>query len=213
MKLFSLINYAFNYVIQTSKLLNIDESHALRHSMEVYHFANEIYNHEISRRSESDELTNQKNIIMCSAILHDMCDKKYMSEQEGIERLNSYLIPYVKKEDLDIINKIIQTMSYSTVKKNGYPQLNTYNTAYHIVRESDLLAAYDVERCIIYQMMHEKCDYISSIQYANSLFEKRVFKYIEDQLFVTEYSKEVASILHSRAQIKLKELNEIHKPS
>ena len=207
MKLFSIINYAFNYVIETSKLLNIDESHSLRHSMEVYHFANEIYNEELSK---FPYLKDQKDIIMCSAILHDMCDKKYMSEQEGIEKINYYLSPYVKKDDLSIMNKIITTMSYSTVKKNGFPELDSYNMAYHIVREADLLAAYDVERCIIYQMMHEKTDYVNSILHASHLFEKRVFKYIEDNLFITDFSIRQAPILQEQAKLKFKELNEIY---
>ena len=38
-----LINSAFNYVIQTSNFYSIDESHALKHSMEVFHLTNKIY--------------------------------------------------------------------------------------------------------------------------------------------------------------------------
>ena len=207
MRLFSVINYAFNYVIKTSKLLNIDESHALRHSMEVYHFANEIYKDELNKHPY---LKDQKDIIMCSAILHDMCDKKYMNEHEGIQRMNHYLTPYVKEEELCVMNQIISRMSYSTVKKKGYPELNSYNMAYHIVREADLLAAYDVERCIIYQMMHEETDYVNSIQHASNVFENRIFKYIEDQLFITDYSNRLAPILQDQAKIKFQQLNELY---
>ena len=53
--------------------------------------------------------------------------------------------PYIASEKLDIIFQIITTMSYSTVKKNGFPSLNEYQLAYHIVREADLLAAYDID--------------------------------------------------------------------
>jgi HD superfamily phosphodiesterase len=207
MRLFSVINYAFNYVIKTSKLLNIDESHALRHSIEVYHFANEIYKDELNKHPY---LKDQKDIIMCSAILHDMCDKKYMNEHEGIQRMNHYLTPYVKEQELCVMNQIISTMSYSTVKKKGYPELDSYNMAYHIVREADLLAAYDVERCIIYQMMHEETDYVNSIQHASNVFENRIFKYIEDQLFITDYSNRLAPILEDQAKIKFQQLNELY---
>jgi HD superfamily phosphodiesterase len=203
MKIFSIINYAFNYVIQTSLKYNIDESHALRHSMDVYHFANKIYDNEIYI---SPFLKEQKNVIMCSAILHDMCDKKYMNEEDGIIKMNAHMKDHVSDEELNMMNKIITTMSYSTVKKNGYPQLNNYNLAYHIVREADLLAGYDVERCIIYQMMHENYDYVSSVAFAKELFEKRMLKYIDDGLFVNEFSKEMAKKLHEKAVLKLNEL-------
>jgi hypothetical protein len=175
--------------------------------MDVYHLANQIYDSEIY---VNPFLKEHKNIIMCSAILHDMCDKKYMNEKEGIEKMNIYMKDYVSTEELDIMNKIITTMSYSTVKKNGYPQLNNYNLAYHIVREADLLAGYDVERCIIYQMMHEGYDYIRSISFAKNMFHTRMLKYIDDDLFITDYSREKAKLFHENAILKLIELDKIH---
>ena len=208
MKLYSsLINYAFNYVIQTSKDLNIDESHSLRHSMEVFQFANKIYNNQLTN---NPFLQEQKNIIMCSAILHDMCDKKYMNEQDGINKINNYFKDYLKHEEIYIVNKIISTMSYSTVKKNGFPDLQNYNLAYHIVRESDLLCAYDVERCIIYQMMHESTDYNNSLVYVENLFNNRVLKYIDDNLFTIDFSKNIALELHVNADKKLVEINKLY---
>lgn len=206
MRLFSLINHAFSYVIKTSQHFNIDESHALRHSMDVYHIANKIYDSEIYI---SPFLKQQKDVIMCSAILHDMCDKKYMNEMVGILNMNEYMKDYISRDELNTINKIISTMSYSTVKKQGYPQLNNYNLAYHIVREADLLAAYDIERCIIYQMMHENCDYLYSIQSAKTLFNTRVFNYINDGLFITDFSKNLSQELHNNALKKIEEFDKL----
>ena len=207
MRLLPIINYAFNYVIHTCKRINIDESHALRHSMDVFHFANKIYDSELI---ENPLLRDHREIIMCSAILHDMCDKKYMNEKEGIASMNAYMKDFVSYDELLIMNNIISSMSYSTVKNQGYPELNKYNLAYHIVREADLLAAYDVERCIIYQMMHENCDYVSSLKCAKDLFHNRMFKYIDEQLFVTQYSKELSQQLHNDALKKLIELDKIY---
>lgn len=207
MRLCSVINAAFNYVIHASKLFNIDESHALRHSMDVYQFANKIYTDEVIKYPYLEE---QKDIIMCSAILHDMCDKKYVNQQHGIETMNQYLAPHIKETDLSVINQIISTMSYSTVKKQGYPQLHSYDKAYHIVREADLLAAYDVERCIIYQMMHENTAYVDSILDAQCLFDIRVFTYLKDNLFTLDYSKKQARILHKKSKLKMKELSELY---
>ena len=44
-------------------------------------------------------------------------------------------------------------MSYSKVNKNGFPELGNYQLCYNIVREADLLASYNIDRCIIYQMI------------------------------------------------------------
>jgi HD superfamily phosphodiesterase len=204
MKIYStLINYAFKFVIETSKKYNIDDSHSLRHSIEVYQFANKIYNNEVIY---NPFLKDQKNIIMCSAILHDMCDKKYVDEQIGIENMNEYFKDYFKTEELQVINSIITTMSYSTVKKNGYPEMEPYNLAYHIVREADLLAAYDIERCLIFQIIHENGNYTYSLECVKKLFNNRVLQYLPDNLFITEYSKKLALEFHNNALNKLKDI-------
>jgi len=98
-------------------------------------------------------------------------------------------------------------MSYSTVKLYGYPKLNNYNLAYHIVRESDLLAGYDVERCIMYQMFIGKSDYLESLNKVKEVFENRVFKYIKDDLFINDYSLNLAKNLEKNAQNKLKDID------
>ena len=54
LNLSSIVNAAFNYVIYTSNKFNIDESHSLKHSMEVFHTANKIF---------SNIITNTNNII------------------------------------------------------------------------------------------------------------------------------------------------------
>ena len=196
------INAAFQYVIQTSKQFNIDESHSLRHSMDVFQFANNIYDSEMY---VNPFLKEQKDVIMCSAILHDMCDKKYMNETLGILNMGIYMKDYISMDDINVINNIVSSMSYSTVKKYGYPDLQNYNLAYHIVREADLLAGYDFERCVIYQMMHEEDTYVKSLEKANEIFEKRILKYISDDLFITDYSKYMSQILHEKALVKMKE--------
>jgi HD superfamily phosphodiesterase len=197
LKMFTtMINHAFNYVIMTSNKYNIDESHALKHSMEVLHFANKIYDSELYTNPFLEE---QKDIIFVSSVLHDMCDKKYMNEQIGIQEMQNYMKDYLEVDHLDVVSDIISTMSYSKVMKQGYPELHEYQLAYHIVREADLLAAYDLDRCIIYQMMHDKCSYSESLPIAIQLFYKRVLRYIENDLFVTEYSKKKAAELHLKA--------------
>ena len=169
----NLINHAFNYVVDTSKKFDIDESHALKHSMEVYGYAKKIFESELIN---NPCLKTQRNIIYISAIGHDMCDKKYMDEKEGILRYQNYLSELMTEEEIKIMGQIIGTMSYSKVKENGYPQLGDYQLAYNIVREADLLAAYDIDRCIMYTMYRDNCSYSEALEEALKLFDYRVFK-------------------------------------
>jgi len=138
----SLLDYCFRYVVNTTSKYNIDESHALKHSIQVYSFAKKIYESELIKNPYLEE---QKEIIYIASIGHDMCDKKYMNEKEGIKQYISYLSEMIPQNKLEIIDKIIGTMSYSKVKVNGYPDLGKYQLAYNIVREADLLAAYDID--------------------------------------------------------------------
>lgn len=196
LSLINLINRGFRYVIETSEVYKIDESHALKHSIEVYGWTKKIYNSELI---QNPYLEDQKEIIYMAAIGHDMCDKKYMNEKEGIIQYQNYLSDQMTPPDLEIMGNIIGTMSYSKVKVNGYPNLEKFQLAYHIVRESDLLSAYDIDRCIIYGMYVEKLEYDMALKRAIELFDSRVLKYRSDNLFVTEYSKKESLKLHKKA--------------
>jgi HD superfamily phosphodiesterase len=203
--LLTLVNRAFQFVIQHSERYHIDESHALRHSLDVYHYAREIYTSELPNHPILEE---QQPIIYTSAILHDMCDKKYMDESFGLNRIREYMRDYMSWEDLMMMSNIISTMSYSRVKKFGYPDWGEHQMAYHIVRESDLLAAYDVERSLIYQLAHDKYLYSESMEKTKELFESRVFRYIPDKLFFTDYSQKTAVSLHKRARETIQRISD-----
>jgi hypothetical protein len=204
--LFNLINAGFRYVVETSKLYNIDESHALKHSMEVYGLAKKIYETEVLKNSI---LEQQQAIIFMAAIGHDMCDKKYMDEKEGIRKYQDYLSEYMSRTDLEIMGQIIGTMSYSKVKVNGFPELGEYQTAYHIVREADLLAAYDIDRCIIYTIYRDNCNYTDALKLALELFDNRVFRMRQDWLFKTVYSKKESLKMHKKAKKDVEQLIKI----
>jgi len=204
-----LLNCAFNYVIRFSKLYNIDESHALKHSMETFRYANEIYNSEVIK---NPYLVEHQDVIYASSILHDMCDKKYMVEQVGLTLIGQYMGEYMSKPKLDIVTNIITTMSYSKVIKYGYPKLSNYQLAYHIVREADLLAAYDIDRCIIFGMFIEKLEYNDSVLRAIKLFDSRVFKYRDDRLFITDISNTISYKLHQKALNDVEQLKMLYLP-
>ena len=193
----TLIIKAFDLVMVLCKKFNIDESHSLKHSMEVYNFALRIYDSELPMNAY---LEDQKDIITLAAILHDTIDKKYVAEEEGIEEIRKYLNGIVTVEKLDVIFQIITTMSYSTVKKKGFPLLGDYQLAYHIVREADLLAAYDIDRCVMYSMYTKNANYSEALDMAIVLFDNRVLKHRKDKLFVTNYSKKLSVNLHKKAK-------------
>ena len=208
LSIINLINVAFKYVVDTSQLYKIDESHALKHSMEVYGYAKKIYESEIEN---NPFLEKQKEIIFIASIGHDMCDKKYMDEKEGIIRYQHYLSDYMSPYELEIMGKIIGTMSYSKVKVNGYPDLGEYQLAYNIVREADLLSAYDIDRCVMYRMHCNNCSYSEALKEAVDLFDYRVFKMRKDNLFVTPYSIRESLKLHRKAKKDVKSLSKIFK--
>ena len=204
--LINLLNRGFKYVVDTSQLYHIDESHALKHSMEVYQLTKQIYDSEVIN---NPYLEKQKEIIYIAAIGHDMCDKKYMDEKEGIIKYQKYLSGYMSSSDLEIVGKIIGTMSYSKVKANGYPELGEYQLAYHIVREADLLSAYDIDRSIIYTMYRDNCEYNKALEEALNLFDYRVFRMRQDRLFKTNYSRKESLKLHKKAKKNVDTLREI----
>jgi HD superfamily phosphodiesterase len=184
------LNDLFGFVMETCKLYSIDESHGLGHSMNVYYYATQLY------RNTSGSRDKDEKIIAIASILHDMCDKKYMNEEVGLQRIKEFLekfLNYVSTEEINIICTIISTMSYSKVKENGFPNLGEYMTAYHIVREADLLAAYQFDRCVIYQMMKKGDTFLNSVEYAKELFDKRVLRHIDHHLFTLDYSKKLAN--------------------
>jgi len=206
MNFVNLINEAFRFVIQTSNEFNIDESHALKHSLEVFNFANTIYESEVIK---FPQLEKQREIISLASIVHDMCDKKYMNEDYGVANMNKYMKNYISHEDLEIVSNIIKTMSYSKVKKNGYPDFGEYQLAYNIVREADLLAGYDLDRCIIYRMMCHSTNYTDALIESKNLFETRVLNYRKDKLFVTNYSKNKSLLLHRKAVKDVEKLDSL----
>jgi hypothetical protein len=197
----SLLSKFFNFILLISNKYKIDESHGIRHSMEVLQFASDIINSELLF---NPQLKEQEKVIYASALLHDMCDKKYMDEKEGIKEIQAFLNDKLSSEEIDVTSTIISTMSYSKVKKNGFPKnLGDYELAYHIVREADLLSAYDFERCIIYNIHKLSGDFDGAFIDAKNLFENRVFKHNDDNLFITDYSKQISLNLHANALTKI----------
>ena len=196
----------FNIVLMTISKYKIDESHGIIHAMNVLHNCDHLIDSVIQKQPEIEE---HRKIIYSAAILHDMCDKKYMNEDEGMKEIKSYIYDSISNTELDVMENIVSMMSYSKVKKKGFPELGQYQTAYHVVREGDLLAAYDFDRCMIYHMTQNNADVHSAFQDAYSLFQTRIFKHQEDGLLLFPYSNEQHTILSGQAHIRIQHWRKI----
>lgn len=195
----------FHYVKFRSGILNIDESHAVGHSMNVLHHAHNIY---INSLHMYPILKEQEPIIYTSSIIHDMCDGKYTNVTDGLRNIHEFLNYKMPIKDIHVIEDIITKMSYSYVKQHGFPELGKYQMAYHIVREADLLSSYDMNRAIIYKMYDGLTVEASMIDSYN-LFNNRVLKYLDDGLFITDYSKRKAEEMQQEAIQQMKSWDRI----
>jgi HD superfamily phosphodiesterase len=185
----------------TTQKYSIDESHGLSHSMDVLHYANEIFELEKCR---DFRLEKQEKIIYVSAIIHDMCDKKYMNENDGLKNIEDFLQEKITKDEVQVVKQIVSTMSYSNVRKNGFPKMNDYQSAYHIVREADLLSAYNFDRSMIYSMNKYGTNAENAFLDTEKLFHTRMLKHIDDGLFITNTGKNIAIGLET---VSIKRMN------
>ena len=204
----SFIASLINYIIFTTNTHNIDESHGLSHSMIVLNNAHNILEYEIE---SNPFLQKQTKIIYVSALLHDMCDRKYIEPDIGLKSIQEFLNEKMDEQEIEVSKKIMNSISYSKVKQNGYPDFGDYQLAYHIVREADLLAGYDFDRCIIYDLKKNNNDIHESFQNAYDLFNKRMLRYHQENLFITSYSKKESIKLHCNALNRISNWEKILK--
>ena len=201
-----LLNSLYNFVILTSNKYGIDESHSLGHSMDVFGLANNIYQFESINKPY---IKDHENIIAICSILHDMCDNKYINKDNGIAVIKDFMKDKISHKELDISLQIMDTMSYSVVKKNGFPNLGIYQLAYNIVREADLLASYEFDRAVMYKMYKYDDNYIGAFNDSLTLFKNRVLKYRDEKLFTTNYAKTESLKLELKAIRKISNLSRI----
>lgn len=201
MTIFSIL---FQFVMKTVAKYNIDESHGLSHAFQILTQANSIYESEVIK---IPELKEHEKVIYIAAIVHDMCDDKYMSTETGLDTIERFLSTIedfkLTQSEIKAIRNIINTMSYSKVKKNGFPELGEYQHAYHIVREADLLCAYDFDRCMLYHMHSRNTGIENAFNDSKQLFDIRVFKHNDDGLFIMDYSKKQSKIMEPIARERM----------
>ncbi len=202
-----MLDKLFKFVQQTCSKYSIDESHGLSHSIQVYRYCIKIYNQVLKSNPQIEELVQ---VITCACILHDMCDYKYMDEKVGVERIVGLLSELgLSKTHINLIVQIITTMSYTKIKAHGFPTFNspTSTLAFNIVREADLLAAYDFDRSVVYAMECKGVTWEEANKETYIYFKSRVLTQISDGLFTIESALEIALDLDQLARVKLSQIN------
>lgn len=199
------LNQLFTFVLAMTKKYNIDSSHSESHSMDVLHYANQIANF-VSLTFPY--ILEQTNVIFSAAVLHDLCDRKYITVETGLNEIDQFLENKLTEEEKFYTKEIINTMSYSKVKKNGYPELGKYEMAYHAVREADLLSSYDFDRSLVYKM-NQGLPLTKAYEDALKLFNERMFNYNTDKLFISKYSQIKSVRLSEKAIARMKSWKQI----
>ena len=172
----------WDFVEKTCKEQGIDDSHGIKHSKGCVEWVEKLLDKEV------DVTEDERQLAIYSAALHDMCDRKYIDVATGLTNIQDWLILQGWSASMVVsLLTIINTTSYSKLKRvavNGvhvFPDHGIYNRVYHIVRHADLLEAYVVGRCFIYQkhvapeISDEEC-----WKLVRDLFDNRVFKYVSD---------------------------------
>ena len=198
------IGNIYNFIIATTSKYRIDETHGIRHLMNCYRYSEKIYNSEVKN---TPILVDYERTIYTSTLLHDLCDKKYLDEKEGLSRIGNFLKTnaYREKEIENILN-IIETLSYSKIKKTGLPNHGELQLPFQITRESDLLESYDVDRCILFDMLKNERRYVTSFNNAKELFDVRMFKYLENGDIKTSEGIKIAKDLELKSKNRIEEI-------
>lgn len=200
----------------------VDDSHNHKHSSEVLHFVSEINMNCYDRK--------RMNILILSALYHDVIDGKYM-KFDKTKKMN-ILYDYVEKLDLgrdriDIFENvwfIINNMSYSKtviVDENNEPRYNEFEfikkyenrDIYDLVRNADLISSYNLKRAFDYSIYKDNID-VNEITYekindiykeVEDLYKRRMHKLRKNKILTLKNAKcdKLSRELDIRAFLKL----------
>ena len=202
----NLLSPLLKFIMMTTANNTIDESHGIMHSLNTLHYAHNLFQAE---HINHPEIIPHERIIYVSSAIHDMCDQKYMHEESGAKIIDTFLEKEMTKPEIKAVHNIITKMSYSKIMKNGFPDLGKYQSAFHAVREADLLCAYDFDRAMIYHLSNIDVDVEAAYDESVELFNKRMFKHETHNLFTYDFSKRQAAMLKQHSLLRIKQWKNI----
>lgn len=207
--------WLWNYAKDVSRKCGFDDSHSLRHFVNTVVYTKMIINH---MRAELDVMpllvpgVSQdlaEEILSVAAFSHDLIDKKYMLEEEGIFNLRKLFMEN-NYHHVNTVMEIITAISFSVRFRRLEEGMTAIapgplNLATAIIADADQLDSYDIARCIIYQQTRfsgpnfcsltaEKREELC-LMWTKTILVKRVLQYIP-QYMNTEIAKKIAAPLH-----------------
>lgn len=195
---YNVFNEAFKFCASVCRTQGIDSSHDEYHMARVARMTERL-NELCGRTIGQDE----KDVMILSAFTHDLCDHKYTDVSAGLEVIDRWLESQpISEEQRRAVCYIVSTMSYSKVKKYGYPpDLGKWTLAYHHTRIADLIDAYDIDRCYKYQShKHPDMDEGSKWRAVIQVFETRVLTQKDEYILpVAPYAACIVEPLHIAA--------------
>lgn len=208
----------FRFVQLIVNAYGIDGSHDITHAMDVMALTVRI----MMECDECVEMTKEeRRMAIIAALLHDTVDKKYMDEKEGVLRVRKILKDDLTEKQINVICEIISTMSYSKImakrrqaqKKGetitGFPtdKQEAWMRIYHVVRQADLLSAYRVQRCVLYnQTKYVGETWEETKERVRQVFTDRILRHRDDGLLIWKWTEQKGKELEERAKEEIERL-------
>jgi len=215
---------SLNFVHEWSIFFNVDESHNTEHSKEALFWFLEIMKQQHLSTDPFDSTTLL--IAMHGIILHDVLDKKYMKDNSQLQSYSILLENHLRsvlpvEEDVTLLMRVMDSISYSkTVTEDGVqfpewiPETGKWWDIYHWVRESDLLASYNLTRMIHFRFREIPVDQYEDpdtwsvvVTDVLALYHKRIATLLEKGLFLHPEALEIAKHLHYISSLKIQQLS------
>lgn len=198
------------------------QSHGIEHIERVVNMSKYIYEKIVNNNIDEKIY----NLIITIAYLHDVSDHKYDPEKKMIPIINNFLIKYFSQDDINLILKIIDNISYSKeyqlLQQNLNPDYkNILGKIGCFIRDIisdadklDALGKIGLERCLQYQQefYHKKFNkpisYLSLIKNVIDHSNEKLLK-LKDNFIKTEIGKKLAEPLHNEILTELNKLQTV----
>jgi hypothetical protein len=201
-----LYQYVENHILRH----NYDDSHNMRHFLNVVQYVKEIIVNDFIDQTIIEGLSNEESIelLVNAALCHDVIDSKYVISEEEIINLRSLFERYGYKHTA-ILLYLIDNMSFSKQRK-GIEIPSRLRKAMDILGDADKLDAYRPERVIIYQYHKHKNLPVNDENermakeklnkgWIKTILVKRVLEY-KDKWLKTNYAKRICGPMHEQVE-------------
>ena len=189
--------WLYDYTEKVVEREEFDSSHDMTHFVNVYNYAKKIVENDYKDGTLIKNIGREDSIkiLLNAAFCHDLIDGKYVDSEKAIKELrNVFLDNGYDKEYTEIIIYLIDNMSYSKRRKEGFQIKKEYELILNILCDADMLDAYRIERVIAYQSTKSD-DVERNLKWVKTILVKRILRYKDDWL-KTEYALSTSIPLH-----------------